>query len=60
MMYSATVYVEIENGIKKLSSSFEDKRLRDEWLISVLMRYDFSYCVINGEEHIVNNDGSRF
>lgn len=60
MMYSATVYVEIEDKIKKLSSSFDSKRLRDEWLISILMRYDFSYCVINGEEHFVKSAGSTF
>lgn len=48
-MYSATVYIENENGIEKLTESFDTVSLRNDWLIDKILNTKFSYFIANGE-----------
>lgn len=48
-MFSATVYIENDGKIEKLSKSFNSKSNRDTWLIGIIRRYQYHYLVVNGE-----------
>ncbi len=48
-MFSVTVYIENENGIVKLTESFDTVSQRNDWLMDKLINTDFSYLIVNGE-----------
>lgn len=53
-MFSATVYVEREGKIEKLSATFKTKSERDLYLIDKLTNENFSYFIANGDPVSVN------
>ncbi len=48
-MFCATVYIENENGIVKLTESFDTVSQRNDWLMDKLINTEFSYLIVNGE-----------
>ncbi len=53
-MFSATVYVERDGKIEKLSASFETKSERIAWLLQKLAEDSFDYMIVNGKPVPVN------
>jgi len=54
-MFSATVYIERDGKIEKLSASFETKSERNDWLFQKLAEEPFEYLIINGQPVAVPN-----
>ena len=52
-MFSATVYIESDGKIEKLSASFETKSDRDNYLIDKILSNEYSYLIANGEPEAV-------
>lgn len=48
-MFQATVYIESEGKIEKLTGSFESIGSRIDWLIQKLLSTNFQYMIVNGE-----------
>ncbi len=53
-MFSATVYIESDGHIEKLSASFETKSDRDDYLIDKIKSNEYSYLIANGEPEAVS------
>lgn len=53
-MFTATVYVERDGKIEKLSASFETKSERNAWLLQKLAEESFEYLIVNGQSVPVN------
>ena len=47
-MFQATVYIETEGKIEKLTASFETMSARNDWLIQKLLSTNFQYMIVNG------------
>ena len=54
-MFTATVYIEREGKIEKLSASFETKSERIAWLLQKLAEESFDYLIVNGQPVPVPN-----
>lgn len=52
-MFSATVYIELDGKIEKLSASFETKSDRDDYLIDKIKSNEYSYLIANGEPDVL-------
>ena len=48
-MFTATVYIERDGKIEKLSASFETKSERNDWLLQKLAEETFDYLIVNGQ-----------
>lgn len=53
-MFIATVYVERDGKIEKLSASFKTKSERNAWLLQKLTEETFDYMIVNGQPVPVN------
>lgn len=49
-MYKATIYVEKEGKIEKVTKCFVGPDERIEWVIERLLRYKFHCVILTGEE----------
>ena len=48
-MFTATVYIERDGKIEKLSASFKTKSERNDWLLQKLAEETFDYLIVNGQ-----------
>ena len=53
-MFRATVYIEDNGKIEKLSNSFESESERNGWIIDKLLNNSFSYLIVSGGTEFVN------
>ena len=53
-MFRATVYIEDNGKIEKLSNSFESESERNGWIIDTLLHNRFSYLIVSGGTEFVN------